>query len=273
MSYVDDITRNSDRNNFISDYIADLTKGKIDLPDCEHVSPGLVFVKHKEHARLLAQYLERRLKIEVPYVTSDIDKEVRDQYADRLRARDDTLPVIVSTMVWSTGINIPSLAWVAWAGAGQAPIALKQSAGRGSRKAEGKSGFVLLDFQDIGKPNLEDQARRRMHHYADEGFEIEDRIPYRTTWSSDDAADLEELYEDAAPESPRPLQPAPQRTVPTQSSTFDFLFEPSGYGKFHDLSMNVPLIILAFIGMFGPIALLVIAIVGKLISELVKLAS
>lgn len=274
MPYDDDITNNSDRNKFISAYISNLIHGKVIIPDCSRVSPGLVFVKHKAHARLIAQQLEKKLGIAVPFITSDVDKADRDVLANRLRAEDDTLPVVVSTMVWSTGINIPSLAWVAWAGAGQAPIALKQSAGRGSRKADGKSEFVLIDFQDIGKPNLEEQARRRMHHYADEGFEIEDRESHFTSWESDDAADLEELYASEDADAPRSCRQQPCRPVPqVPAATFDFLFEPSGYGKFHDLSMNLPIIILAFIGIFGPTALLVLAIVGKIISSLVALTS
>lgn len=105
------------------------------------MAPGLVFVHTKASAEGLAAELSERLSLEVPWVTSDVSEERREAVAQGLR--DGLLPMAVCTDAWSTGIDIPSLRWVALEAWTRAPIGLRQRAGRGARLASGKTDFAI----------------------------------------------------------------------------------------------------------------------------------
>lgn len=139
--------------------------------------PGIVFVRKRRHAEVFARRLSEVLGKQVPAVTSaSTSRQEREALATRMRRRDPSLPAAVATAVWSTGLNVPSLSWVMMAGAGQAPIGLKQSAGRATRLEEGKAGYTIYDVQDVG-PGLEwaqEQAVQRMAHYAAAGFAVDE---------------------------------------------------------------------------------------------------
>jgi superfamily II DNA or RNA helicase len=135
--------------------------------------PGLVFIREKRHACLLAEAISAEAGCEAPPVTSLVSKGKRDEMSERMRKGE--LQVAICTDVWSTGLDIPRVLWVLMAGAGQAPAGLKQRGGRATRLFEGKDEYVLYDVVDIGPgtENYVEQAVRREGHYKRAGFKVE----------------------------------------------------------------------------------------------------
>jgi len=137
--------------------------------------PGIVFVKEKLHAKIIAEVLNRHLAgagrhpmAQVAHVTADVPKKKRQAMAQQMR--DGTLQVVVATSVWATGLDIPNLRFVVWAGGGQAPCGFLQARGRGSRIDDGKTEFELIIIEDVGLPNHEAQGRKRLEHLHNAGM-------------------------------------------------------------------------------------------------------
>lgn len=166
------VVRNEERNTQIAQFVCQVVSGEIEIEQIEHGGPGIVFVRQIEHAKILAEIVSIHLGLDVPHVTSEMSKEEREALVERMRARDPAVPVVVACMVWSTGIDIPTIEWVMWAGEGQAPIFLKQGGGRATRQADDKEGFVILDVQSFGPgtEGYQEQARKRLEHYRAGGF-------------------------------------------------------------------------------------------------------
>lgn len=140
------------------------------LEELKSTAPGIVFVGEKDHGARLAKAVEELIGLEVPFVSADLPKKQRQELADRIRLLDPDLPVVVSTSVWSQGIDIPSLGWGMWAGSGQAPIGLLQSVGRPLRPYESKH-FRFITVDDVNlDARYEEQARKRQQHLAEAGF-------------------------------------------------------------------------------------------------------
>jgi len=170
------VVRNEERNIQIAKFVCQVVSGEIEIEQIEHGGPGIVFVRKIEHAKILAEIVSMHLGVSVPHVTSEMPKEDREALVARMKARDPQVPVAVACMVWSTGIDIPAIEWVMWAGEGQAPIFLKQGGGRATRQDEDKEGFVILDVQSFGPgtEGYQEQAKRRLNHYRAGGFTVID---------------------------------------------------------------------------------------------------
>lgn len=166
-----------------------------------HGRPGIVFVIEKEHARRLAELVSKELKTEIPCVTGDTRRGLRQDLAEDMRQGLGP-PVAVATMVWSTGLNIPGLRWVIWAGEGRAPVRLKQGGARGSRRRAdlGKTSYEIYDVRTVGPgtESFQAQAEERAEHYKAMGLDVAPLGP-----PEDDQALLEELRE--LPRGERPL--------------------------------------------------------------------
>ena len=158
------VVDNPYRSDALSHYIADLErKGEW---------PGIVFVRTKKHAALLAGALSHELGRIVPAISSDVNRAYRESLAEKMRQRDPSCPVVVATAVWTTGLNIPLLSWVMMAGAGRAPVGLKQAGGRATRLADDKPGYTIYDVVDVGLPWAEEQSAERRRHYVRAGFSV-----------------------------------------------------------------------------------------------------
>lgn len=164
------VVEDSYRTDAISHFVSDL----VDKEEW----PGIVFVRTSDHAERLAERISAVMGAEVPVVTSlHLNKAARGQLAERLRARDPEVKVVVSTAVWSTGLDIPSLAWVLMAGAGRAPVGLKQASGRPTRLAAGKPAYTIYDLEDVDVDWAREQAAERREHYTVAGFAVGSRQP------------------------------------------------------------------------------------------------
>lgn len=181
------IVENSYRNAALCQFAADL-KDKGDYP-------GIIFVRKRRHAQLLADGLSELLGRQVPAVTSQMSKTAREEFAAAMRSRSPEHALAVATAVWSTGLDIPALAWVMMAGAGQAPVGLKQSGGRPTRLEADKAGYVIYDVQDVG-PGLawaQEQSQLRLAHYAAAGFSVGLARLQAEELEDEDARELAEL--------------------------------------------------------------------------------
>jgi superfamily II DNA or RNA helicase len=161
------IVNNDERTQFIIDAVCQRVVG--------NCLPGIIFVKEKLHGAITHRALTECLSLghrhnmtQVAYVTADVPKKQRQQLAEDMR--NGELQVAVATSVWATGLDIPNLRWVMWAGGGQAPIGFLQARGRGSRIAGGKDDFELIIIEDKGLPNHEVQSRKRLEHLRKAGM-------------------------------------------------------------------------------------------------------
>lgn len=132
--------------------------------------PTLVFVKEIAHGRTLQKLLERA-KLNCDFVWGSDSTDSR-RAAVRQLVRGD-IDVLVCSVVFQEGVDIPSLRSVVIATGGKSIIATLQRIGRGMRTTRGKTTFEVWDFYDRGNKWLERHARQRMRAYKREGYDIE----------------------------------------------------------------------------------------------------
>lgn len=135
--------------------------------------PAIVFVRRKAEAEELAQQLQDMVD-SVEFVTGDVSRAVRTEYAERMRA--GALDLVVATDAWATGLDIPGLRSVVIACGGKARVGLKQRAGRGCRRADCKVSFTIFD---VSEKNSYHQQRQRLARYQEGGFDVEMAPPIR----------------------------------------------------------------------------------------------
>lgn len=109
--------------------------------------PCIIFVKNVRHGKALTADL-CRAGVPSRFVWGALSTVVRDQVIKELER--GVLEVIVASVVFQTGIDIPSLQSAVVAAGGKSAIATIQRVGRGTRKSAGKEGFDVYDFEDRG---------------------------------------------------------------------------------------------------------------------------
>lgn len=130
--------------------------------------PCLVFVKEIAHGKALVKMLQQA-GILCKFVWGSDSTEARRQAVTQLVRGD--IEVLVCSVIFQEGVDIPSLQSVVIASGGKSVIAALQRIGRGMRKAEGKTEFEVFDFADRGNKWLERHTRERLKAYQGEGFE------------------------------------------------------------------------------------------------------
>ncbi len=132
--------------------------------------PCMVFVQNLKHGeKLLAALLKAGVNTE--FVEGKQDTAARNGSIKRLERGD--IDVLVATVVFNEGVDIPDLRSVVIAAGGKSPIAAIQRVGRGMRIAAGKTTFEVWDVQDEGLPMLERHTKERLKAYKAEGYKIE----------------------------------------------------------------------------------------------------
>lgn len=151
------IVRSTKRNGLI----AKLAQGA--------AKPCLVFVKEISHG----QDLEKRLAkagVKVDFVWGNSETSSRKLAIQRLVRGD--LDVLVCSVIFQEGVDIPALDSVVIGSGGRSVIATLQRIGRGMRTDGGrKKEFEVWDIMDTGNKWLTSQARARMRAYSAEGYE------------------------------------------------------------------------------------------------------
>jgi superfamily II DNA or RNA helicase len=94
----------------------------------------------------------------------------RKTYIEALERGD--LDVLICTVIFQEGVDIPDLQSVIIATGGASSIAAIQRMGRGMRKVAGKTTFEVWDIMDTGDKWLEKHSRERGRAYLDEGHEV-----------------------------------------------------------------------------------------------------
>lgn len=131
--------------------------------------PCMLFIKDIAHGKALEQLLRRR-GFKVSFAHGSDSSESRAGMIKRLEAGE--LEVLISSVIFQQGLDVPSLASIVVASGGKSVIATIQRAGRGMRTDGGKKAdFEVWDVMDKGCPMLERHARARMRAYVSEGYE------------------------------------------------------------------------------------------------------
>jgi superfamily II DNA or RNA helicase len=131
--------------------------------------PALLFVKDLAHGESLALALGKR-GVRAAFVAGADASENRQELVRRLVGGE--LDVLVSSVIFQQGVDIPSLASVVVGSGGRSAIATIQRVGRGMRTDDGKKKeFEVWDVMDSGCPMLERHARARMRAYVQAGYE------------------------------------------------------------------------------------------------------
>lgn len=131
--------------------------------------PALCFVKQLKHGHRLKQRFEKAgLKVE--FAQGKHSVVWRENLVRSLERGD--IDVLICTVIFQEGIDIPSLASVINAAGMKSIIAALQRLGRGLRTDQGKKMTVeVWDIHDKGNKHLEKHTRTRVKAYASEGYQ------------------------------------------------------------------------------------------------------
>jgi superfamily II DNA or RNA helicase len=96
----------------------------------------------------------------------------RDAAVRRLVTGD--IDVLIVSVIFQEGTDIPDIRSVIVGSAGKSAIAAIQRVGRGMRVVEGKKEFHVYDVYDKGHRTLKKWAKERKAAYELEGYEVVD---------------------------------------------------------------------------------------------------
>ncbi len=131
--YKDQITENERRNLQVALDAAGLVAAGL--------TPVLVFVRQKEHGKLLAEL------VGCEFINGEDTKSGRVKKVLKGFVAGD-YEVLVASGILNVGVNLPRLRSGVNAAAGDSPIDATQKAGRGARLFPGKTHFDYLDYED-----------------------------------------------------------------------------------------------------------------------------
>lgn len=155
--YGECVVRSTKRNKLIIDVAQQAEK------------PCLVFVKEVDHGREVDKRLQSA-GLNSAFVWGDHSTEWRRSAIKRLEI--GALDVLVCSVVFQEGIDIPTLRSVVIGSGGKSVIAALQRIGRGMRVAKDKTTFDVYDFADKGHRWLENHTATRLKAYIREGHEV-----------------------------------------------------------------------------------------------------
>jgi len=129
--------------------------------------PALMFVKDIAHGKLQEKML-LKAGIKAEFCWGADSTAQRRAAVDRLEKRD--VDVVVCSVVFQEGVDIPSLRSIIVAAGGASVIAALQRVGRGTRATTTKHVFEVHDVLDQGDKWLTKHARERHSAYVAEGY-------------------------------------------------------------------------------------------------------
>jgi superfamily II DNA or RNA helicase len=135
----------------------------------EATKPSLLFVQELEHAENVMSLLALHGVKAESATGSDWNNTRVDKIARLVSGEFD---VLVCTVIFQEGIDVPALASII-VGTGQmSPVACLQRLGRGIRISEGKTHFELWDVLDTGQKWLTKHSIARREAYESEGHTV-----------------------------------------------------------------------------------------------------
>lgn len=147
--------------------------------------PCLLFVKGIDHGTILNRAL-LDAGVKSTFIWGHHKAQAREAAIAKLAVGD--LEVIVCSVVFAEGVDIPCLRSIVIGGAGKSVIRAIQSVGRGMRRTDGKTDFIVHEVFDRGcgchkassaehHPGcgwLRDHAEKRRKAYIKEGYSVVD---------------------------------------------------------------------------------------------------
>lgn len=143
--------------------------------------PGLLFVKEVRHGKLLEKAL-LNAGIRAGFVWGNHSPDYRKTMIDRLVRGD--LDILVCSIIFQEGIDIPCLRSTINGVGGASVIAALQRLGRGMRVERDQTGavikftFEMWDILDRGQEWLENHSKIRRRAYMKEGHTVEVLPPF-----------------------------------------------------------------------------------------------
>ena len=131
--------------------------------------PAMLFVKEIKHGQALEKMI-RKAGVRCEFIWGNKITPQRTAAIRRLERGD--IQVLIVSVIFQEGVDIPSLRSVIIASAGKSSIAAIQRVGRGMRMYENKKEFQVWDFFDYGHKTLEKWSKARKKAYLAEGYEI-----------------------------------------------------------------------------------------------------
>jgi len=166
--YGESIVRNAARNRLLVEATTRAEK------------PCLVFVREIKHGKLLEKALERAGE-QVGFTWGSHSVEMRTRAVRDLTTTSRT-NVLICSVIFQEGQDIPELRSVVIAGGGKSVIAALQRIGRGMRVSAGKDGVTVYDVHDegCGLPDCSHRScrwhkahtRERLAAYSSEGHTV-----------------------------------------------------------------------------------------------------
>lgn len=152
------ITQNDERNELLADLVEQAAK------------PGLVFVEHLEHARALMPKLAvRGLLAELAH-----GSHWKEERKDKLgRLAEGSIDVVVCTVIFQEGIDVPELMSVVVGGGKASVVAALQKVGRGMRRMPNKTEFEVWDVFDRSQKWLRSHSKQRQAAYESRGYDVQ----------------------------------------------------------------------------------------------------
>ena len=135
--------------------------------------PALLFVEALDHAKFLVESLSRK-GLRAESAMGNNDTAIRQEKIKRLTS--GKIDVLICTVIFQEGVDIPELEAVIVGGAKSSPIGVIQRAGRGMRITKTKNTFEVWDILDV--PDSEDRqwlkkhAAARLAAYESEGHDV-----------------------------------------------------------------------------------------------------
>jgi superfamily II DNA or RNA helicase len=131
--------------------------------------PAFLFVRKTEHGSALAADL-RAAGMRADFMWGKGSTKARQAALARLASGE--LEVLVCSVIFQQGIDLPELRSVVVGTAGESAIEVIQRLSRGSRVTEGKTTFEVYDILDVGNRFLARHAKKRKAAYESEGYNV-----------------------------------------------------------------------------------------------------
>ena len=163
---IEDQTTNEKRNKLIVDTLEDVLERR--------KRNFLVLTKRVKHYETLAQQLREKIGDDgIIELSSRAKKEDRDTLLASLRNGSLDFKVIFSTYgLAATGLDIPRIDSIMFAGDLKSDVLAEQGVGRCLRLLEGKDDPIVLDVWDTGNLILRRQGKLRQKFYEEQAWTI-----------------------------------------------------------------------------------------------------
>ncbi len=157
--YGEAVVRSASRNKLLTEFSV----------RCE--KPALLFVKEIKHGHALEKRV-RKAGVSCEFLWGEKNTAKRDAAVRRLTTGD--IDVLIVSVIFQEGTDIPSVRSVIIGSAGKSAIAAIQRVGRGMRMHGDKKDFHVYDVYDTGHRTLKKWSKERKAAYQAEGYEVID---------------------------------------------------------------------------------------------------